>query len=705
MIAVQPKSRRLLGINQQAYQTLRSALRLNLRRQLLIAVCDSVALQEQLATQLEGDSMFNSKASFEGTGFDSFGAITTKPGANTIGRLKFEPNDAHLPRQVARRMSQIEQSGRQLSQLQVLGIEQMTRQPAITQNYFLRSLNTIDTLLPKLETSLLIWVSWPWLRTMQASAPEFWQWRNGVYEFVSDPTPTPAYSNYPSKTEKTEILTAQQADTLQLIDSQAEGSLATADSFFANRNEQSTQIIARLHGETDDCEEIEAGTATNVATGFVAGSIAGASVDVLSSNPQSISSQADSDSSTNKSDWLNWQKRADEHFSVGYQHRRLIESGDHTLATIESAIAAYEAGLQCLESQGALTDGMREDAEGERFGLASCLNDLGTLYWLKAQQLSDPQRIADCMVYSTQFYSQALEQQDPTMAGQIYSNVGAVYSLLASYRYPVFCLQQAIAAYNQAITLGSHAHTPREQATLYNSLGSSYWKLSHHDQTDQHLRLAIRAYQAALQSYDSGARDLDYAAVQNNLGIACWSLAKRESSIALYEQAITAYQAALVYRTCESDPAACAVTYNNLALAYWDLSKEDIVERTEKTIYQRNAIAAFNAALKTAKDRSILSDTDTATIYHCLGDVYMQMVEVTPEDEPEDEIADALQKALHSYIQSIGCLTEASPLFQPILAVILRNLRFHYKYGGLAGQQNALNQLPSRLIPYMMPAL
>ncbi|MGB7085917.1 MAG: hypothetical protein WBD47_10210, partial [Phormidesmis sp.] len=55
MIAIQPKTRQLLGINQQAYQALKASMSLNLRRQLLIAVCDNMAMQNRLATQLQQD--------------------------------------------------------------------------------------------------------------------------------------------------------------------------------------------------------------------------------------------------------------------------------------------------------------------------------------------------------------------------------------------------------------------------------------------------------------------------------------------------------------------------------------------------------------------------------------------------------------------------------------------------------------------------
>ena len=48
-------SRKILGLNQRTYQHLKLTFSLNLRRQLLMAVCDDIVLQKRLATQLEAD--------------------------------------------------------------------------------------------------------------------------------------------------------------------------------------------------------------------------------------------------------------------------------------------------------------------------------------------------------------------------------------------------------------------------------------------------------------------------------------------------------------------------------------------------------------------------------------------------------------------------------------------------------------------------
>ncbi len=217
MIAIQPQSRQLLGVNQQTYQSLKAAMSLDLRRQLLIAVCDDVALQNQLATQLQNDleemaaiahlaaDPAMEKAEKEG---ERVASNAISPGLlgewarpcspdvagqqRSLERLWFDPEDANFTRQIARWMQQTMLTEGTLPQVQMLGIEQMTRQPAIAQNHFLRSLEKIEALLPRLNTSLLVWMPWPWLRTIQQSAPTFWNWRNGVFEFVSDPTPASA---------------------------------------------------------------------------------------------------------------------------------------------------------------------------------------------------------------------------------------------------------------------------------------------------------------------------------------------------------------------------------------------------------------------------------------------------------------------------------------------------------------------------------
>ena len=69
MVATQLRSRKVLGLNQRQYEGLKAALQLNLRRQLLIAVCDNNSLQTQLVARLQEDLTPSDSA------IDDFGSV------------------------------------------------------------------------------------------------------------------------------------------------------------------------------------------------------------------------------------------------------------------------------------------------------------------------------------------------------------------------------------------------------------------------------------------------------------------------------------------------------------------------------------------------------------------------------------------------------------------------------------------------------
>lgn len=804
MIAIQPQSRQLLGVNQQAYQSLKAAMSLNLRRQLLIAVCDNVAMQNQLAAQLQRDLVSGSAiasttaAILAGKRADTGGARNTaRDGAKDKGldewsrlssltdlsrqgraleQLWFDPEDGNLPKQVAHWIQQTMLAEGKLPGLQVLGIGQMTQQPAITQNHFLRSLEKVEALLPRLNTSLLVWVTWPWLRTIQQSAPTFWNWRGGVFEFVSDPAPSrqeqlptgettaleldreldreahtwsASALNNDAKTipyqaagnlygeaggeaggeaSDSDLILAVEADSFQhdlhpldeyplnedfseAVKTEALKATAAPDCLISRPDrEASNRDLSEISNPDRDRRTsttagfksagglhsiISQGINASARTAAHSEDSAVGPVDgAFSSSVGSSVGETEEQETGEEQERNSRRKAADDYFAVGYVYRNRIEAGERGLALIEPAIAAYEGGLRCLSRPHPLPY-----AEW-----SSSLNDLGTLYWLKAQQLTDPQQAVDCMTHSITLYQEALTKTDPqqpsSLAEQLYSNIGAVYSLLATYREPVDYLEQAAIAYSQALELSSEG--VQEDAILQNSLGSVYWKLSHYDSAQPNLYRAIAAYKAASTGYQSDQQPLDYAAVQNNLGISYWSLAKHEQTPVLLKQAIAAYSDALKYRTPEVDPAACATTYNNLALAYWDLSKTSDLYLDQKLRYQRNAIIAFEAALNISQATDTLSKMDSTAIYHCLGDVHAQMAETAPS---LPEIAESLQKSLYSYLQAIDGLPAGSPAYQGRLAAIITNLRAHYNQLGLAGQQAALNTVPPALLSQVMMSL
>ena len=186
-------SRTNLGLNRQTYQRLKAALRLNLRRQVFISICDNLVLRDRLAAQLQDDLLDRGNVtSLDPTQAHPTAVRTQQP----YPRLVSIYLDVHNPDPVAgiaqwltRNKANNGRYNRPMPAFQLMGVEQLTRQPAAVQWLFLNYLQGIERSLPALESSLLLWVPRPWARMIPQSAPDFWRCRTAVFEFEGEPTP------------------------------------------------------------------------------------------------------------------------------------------------------------------------------------------------------------------------------------------------------------------------------------------------------------------------------------------------------------------------------------------------------------------------------------------------------------------------------------------------------------------------------------
>ncbi|NEP15790.1 MAG: tetratricopeptide repeat protein [Leptolyngbya sp. SIO4C1] len=674
MVATQPTSRTILGINQRAYQTLKLSLSLNLRHQLLIAVCDNGILQNQLATQLETEIAqiwLNTQQP----------EVASPHNPTRLARLEFDPQQPNLVMQVARWVKQQPQSQvspSRIPSLQVLGIDQMTRQSSMLQHHFLQSLDQIETLLPHLDASLLIWLPWPWFRSIQQSATRFWQWRSAVFEFVSEPTPIGAESAaHPPRPAA-----AQPPENGVLY---GETRLATAsDSAVPYLPADLWNLISHdLYQLEAQADAAEAGPLPKRSPSLPETTAAAASpADPAERLAQLQAQQAPAEDMGQAA------------LALGHSYRTKIETGEAEPATIEAAIAAYQAALTHLPE----TDE----------ALGSALNDLGTLYWMQAQMQANQQQLFAKMQDSLTAYQQGLAkvdaQRQSDIASRLYSNIGAVHSTLAAYDSAVDHLKQAVQAYRQALPLCAIEQNADEYATLQNSLGSIYWKLAHYEQPKTYLHRAIAAYNEALRCRHPEQTPAEYAAVQNNLGIAYWSLSKQERPIFLLKHAIAAYRDALNYRTPQTDPTGCASTYNNLGTAYWELANTVDADIDPQERYRQNAVIAYEAALKAAQIAAQYQSVslDLPSIHHCLGNIHDQLALSAPQTAATTL---HLSKALHHYLTALAQQTPNAPTYDAMFNALVRNVSYHFEQLGLAGQQQALNQLPAQLLPEVMKRL
>jgi tetratricopeptide (TPR) repeat protein len=682
MVVAQLTSRKILGVNQRAYQCLKLSLSLNSRRQLLLAVCDNIVLQKQLADQLEHDMAQGTRDpdAADTPALENWQSLAQH---NPLMRLTLATENPNLVTQVAQWLKQHGHFPEgTLPSLQILGIEQMTCQPLMVQHRFLESLDSIETLLPHLNTNLLIWLPWPWFRALQQSATRFWQWRSGVFEFVGEPTPIISLS-----AEVSAEPVMRKAATLDTSTGYRQQD--TSQGYLYGDLPRSTfDYLNQPWQPPTDKQPIDKPAADKPPRTEPSSEVENTAPEPVQPSDQPLAPAPDQASRTTP------QEQAQAYLTLGHFYRDRIEAGETTPDVIGAAIEAYESALQWLPEN------------DEAWGTG--LNDLGTLYWISAQQSSDRQTLLAGMQRSLETYQTGLakvdQKQAPDIASRLYSNLGAVYSTLATYDNAAENLRQAVQAYRQALPFTSADDFPEEYATLQNSLGSIYWKLSHYDQAKSCLHRAIAAYNEALRARHPEKAPLDYATVQNNLGIAYWSLSKHERPIFLLKHAIAAYRDALNYRTPTAEPSACASTYNNLGTAYWELAKQVEPSQDPQNRYLQNAAIAYEAALKAAQRVSKVQGLglDLKSIHHCLGNVYDQLAKVTTSTS---DMAAPLRKALFHYLAALGQADQTSDLYISLFSAVVRCIRTHYEKLGLVGQQQALSQLPPSLLSEVIQSL
>jgi hypothetical protein len=171
-------SQKVSSSNKQIYQRLKQAIDLNLRRQIFIAACDDLCLRDCLAARLQAE-LATQDSPIDYPRFVSLELDLSDP--NPWGSIAAwltqhqPPQNRGFP-------------GR-LPGFQILGAEHLSRHSAAVQWSFLSYLRDIEANLEMCESTLLLWVSRPWLSSIEQSAPEFWQWRTGVFEFEGEPTP------------------------------------------------------------------------------------------------------------------------------------------------------------------------------------------------------------------------------------------------------------------------------------------------------------------------------------------------------------------------------------------------------------------------------------------------------------------------------------------------------------------------------------
>ncbi|MGB3312118.1 MAG: tetratricopeptide repeat protein [Nodosilinea sp.] len=669
--AVSLNSQTYLGHNQEAYQELRLALQLNLRRQLLIAVCDDVALQEQLAQRLE-------------TNFSPLpDTVPLAPEVRarqfTLVTLRLGGDRPDLVREVLLWLKQQRLLQGSLSTapvFQIVGVDQLTRQSPTVQNRFLASLIRVDALLTQLDCRLVVWVPRPWLGKIRQSVPGFWRSRSGLFEFVGEPSPQSALaagsaakldaaataspaieppglwqvlrddlSTFeqpappdPAETSPIPAPAPAKKPALPPLDLPTLLDRAAAKALDPPQPAQSQGYTVLEHGGA------EQGTFSSVIMPPVGSTAAETLAALQRAEPMStaalnpaapdLAAPAVADMTTELAPTGPTARRPADALQLPpdlAQDAELVNLWRYIQGLVDQQAGPLTLAQAYLALGQMGRDRMAVDApaaSGLDFAVAvydraiaglpegstdwcDALNDLASLYWLQGQQegMIDP---APWLRRSAHTYEKALQGGQGAIPadtlGRIAGNLGTVYGLLANLEDPAPCLEKSVAAYQTALEHSPAARSPVDYANLQNSLGAIHWRLAQHSD------------------------DTSSGGPRHHLPLA-----------------IAAYSEALTHRTAAEAPLEFAMIQNNLGIAYWSLAQHQ-----QPVFLLERAIAAYQSALQY---RTIAAaPAGCAATANNLGTAYWdlaQQVEMTGKSQkpaPEGDLRlIALQQAVAAY--------------------------------------------------------
>lgn len=715
------------GLNQKTYARLKTSLRLNLRRQIFLAVCDDLELRSQLVSQLQAElsPRFVSL---------NLNLADPNPMAQVSQWLRQQEKRGKLPRSPA-------------VGFQILGIEHLTRQPMAVQKRFLTHLQAIEYYMPALESTLLIWVPRPWLRSICQSAPTFWEWHTALFEFEGDPTPlrpvqtqrSPAYqlSAQLERPLMTRLPLAKIESWAEAIPADLDGveledgillqqSASLPDSLW----DVLTQDLTRLDGSPSSLPPATEATTPVMAPDGDRSSPDAISVPTepayptplkqallaaLTHDPAAEQHQAGLES-LQRIEHLQQQQvpldaLAAAYYSFGRAYRECIEQGDSSEHTLEIAIAAHEHTITLLTEDSTLR--------------ADVANDLGNLFWMRSRNATAAERQLASLEQAIAAYHEALEKVDgtanPATYAMIRNNLGSAYGDLAQYQEPADNLQKSVHAYEAALQYRNATADPARYAATQNNLGTAYWNLAQHQQPIVRLKQAIAAYQEALNYYTADTEPLSYAMIQNNVGTAYWNLAQHlqadknragsSSPETLLRLAIAAYQNALQYRTLEAAPAGCAATQNNLGTAHWDLAMLASTSPLDRCEQLQCSIAAYESAIAAVERLTAQSahrpalTFDVCATHNNLGLAYYHLMLERSAGMTASDRQEALETALCHHLKALQGWENQSEFQQSTLDFVVQTVRALFDQFGIQGQNLALSQIPPGFLPQVMSKL
>jgi tetratricopeptide (TPR) repeat protein len=720
--------------NRQVYHRLKLALSLGLRRQLFLAVCDDLHLRNQVAARLHSTLAYPVGQVLYQPSDTQENSTPAYPRLVTLRLNLNDPNPivqinqwlANYPPPIVGASKDTPGKSLPIPGFQIVGVEQLTKQPVAIQRLFLHYLRLSEQYFSTQESSrfldsnLLLWIPRPWLSAIQQSAPQFWRCRTGVFTFAGEPTPTTHNSGYPERFSSSRSLDLGNLEQPIPDESVTPAELRTVNTEMksedydfqtqpnhSHKTQEPSSPIVDLLNTVPQPQEFTTRSAsgsnneslsslshisselTELVIATINTKIAQDSEDYW--QPQQILLEIEALHSQQASG----ESLAEAYHRLGSLYRLRIEQGQSTLENLMVAIIAYQEAISYDETSSQLPD---------------ILNDLGTLYWMLYRTPPNLEEGQTYIEQAIEFYQLALKlispETHPETYARVQNNLGTAYGDLARFSNQSENWQQAVSAYSEALRYRTSDMDSLKYAACQNNLGTAYWHLGQYNQPIVHLKKAIAAYNQALIHYSPEQEPLKYGMIQNNIGTACWNLAQYEQPAENLQLAIDVYREALKYRTPAHVPSACAATQNNLGTAYWHLANLSQTTKEVRQKYLQLCISAYEEAIALAHS---LNDTslsfDLLATHNNLGLAHYQLVVDNSFNGDKTTRSQHLEAALDNHLQALNGLNKQPELYQTTFTYVVKTIRAFHSELGIQGQNLALSKVPSQLLPEILSKL
>ncbi|MGD1850705.1 MAG: hypothetical protein ACFCBU_08885 [Cyanophyceae cyanobacterium] len=615
--------------NQKTYDRLKQSLGLELRRQVFVAVCDDLVVRAHLSQRLIRD---RAMGTHRGELISQVVTVTLDPQRPSLQQSIFDgfqqyrhTNQHYRPTPQGYLTSTAPNHD---PVVQLFGIEDLTRQSPHIQRQFLQNLNQLPKRPLPAAGALILWVPRPWVNSICQSAPDFWQWHTGFFEFDGDPRPFAPEASDEAIAPQRSI--QPQLETIQAFPWQSSPGNSDAGGNFDTGNVDIGETVGNAEiGNADRRNGLAGnGTAGNgsartallsqkaIALQKVRAQGGSHIKDPLSPPDASVPNALDA--------WLVLAQSAQGAPGDRRFMDRAIEIGHQLLAdhrpTLFEQAQIYETLGHCHSAR-ALT-GTRDQRRRS-----------GDSHQRAVER--DLQKACDCFQGALDPLDQALanrsfERRDGQNS-QLLNRRGNLLRTLGETRQSL--IRHGISpkttsklSQNQALVENAYRQAIASQwlkirhcqrftdgdaqwlVQTYNSLGMAYWTQGNGDRSalaHRRFKKAINAYRQGLRCYGnrrysdrSLAPDYHYGTLQTNLGTAYLTLHRGDRNPQWLDHGVTAYHGALAYRDRQQYPAAFAATCNNLGIAYRALGH--FAQRQDphaEWTYCQQAITAYNQAL------------------------------------------------------------------------------------------------------------